>query len=267
MIELKSEAELATMRRAGLVVAHTLAVLRDAVRPGLSTADLDVLAEREIRAAGAVPSFLGYQGFPASICTSVNDVVVHGIPSPDVVLRDGDVVSVDCGAILDGWHGDAAITIAVGTVAPAVAGLLEVTEAALWAGFAAARLGGRLSDISSAVELHVQAAGGYSVVRDYVGHGIGTQMHQDPPVPNYGRPGRGPRLEAGLVLAVEPMVTLGRRQTRELEDGWTVVTRDGKPAAHFEHTVAITAAGPWVLTDLDGGRTRLAQAAASPHEP
>lgn len=259
MIELKTEADLALMRRAGLVVARTLAMLRDAIRPGLSTADLDVLADREIRAAGAVPSFLGYQGFPASICTSVNEVVVHGIPRPDVVLRDGDIVSVDCGAILAGWHGDAAITVPVGAVTPAVAGLLQVTEGALWAGLGAARAGGRLSDISVAVESRVKAARGrYAVVRDYAGHGIGTQMHQDPAVPNYGRAGRGPRLVPGLVLAVEPMIALGRRHTRELADGWTVVTRDGQPAAHFEHTIAITEAGPWVLTALDGGRSRLA---------
>ncbi|MBV9854566.1 MAG: type I methionyl aminopeptidase [Streptosporangiaceae bacterium] len=253
-IEIKTPEQVARMRQAGLVVARTLRVLAEAVRPGITTADLDSIAAREIRAAGAVPSFLGYQGYPATICTSVNEEIVHGIPSPVKRLRGGDIISIDCGAIVDGWHGDAAVTVGVGEIAPEHERLLSVCEAALWAGLARARPGGRLSDISHAVERSVRTAGPYGVIREYVGHGIGTAMHMDPPVPNYGPPGHGPRLTAGMALAVEPMVVLGSRQTAELPDGWTVVTVDGSWAAHFEHTVAITPEGPWVLTAEDGGR-------------
>jgi methionyl aminopeptidase len=257
MIQIKTEAEVAKMRAAGLVVARTLDVLRDAVAPGVTTADLDALAEREIRAAGAVPSFKGYHGFPATICASVNDEIVHGIPGRRV-LREGDIVSLDCGAILDGWHGDAAVTVPVGWVAPELLELIDVCEQALWDGIAAARLGGRLTDISHAIESSVRGRGPYGIVEEYVGHGIGTEMHQDPQVPNYGRPGRGPKLRKGLVLAAEPMVNLGGRHTRVLADGWTVVTADGGRSAHFEHTFTLTDSGPWVLTALDGGAARLA---------
>jgi methionyl aminopeptidase len=263
MIQIKSDAEIAKMRAAGLVVADTLAVLRSAVAPGITTADLDAIAEKTIRDAGAVPSFKGYHGFPATICTSVNNEIVHGIPSPRKVLREGDLVSIDCGAIVDGWHGDAAVTVPVGEVAPELSELMRVCEEAMWRGFAAARLGGRLSDISSAIEAYVRSQGSYGVVEEYVGHGIGTEMHQDPQVPNFGRPGRGPRLQRGLVLAVEPMVNLGLRHTRVLDDGWTVVTRDGLPSAHFEHTFTLTEDGPWVLTATDGGRARLADLLAA----
>jgi methionyl aminopeptidase len=257
MIQIKSDAEIAMMRRAGLVVADTLAVLRAAVAPGVTTADLDAVARRHIAEAGATPSFLGYHGYPAVICTSVNEEIVHGIPSPTKVLREGDVVSIDCGAIVDGWHGDAAVTVPVGEVDPAVRQLLDVCEEALWRGLAAARLDGRVSDIGHAIESYVRPYG-YGIVQEYTGHGIGTEMHQAPDVPNYGRPGRGPQILRGLVLAVEPMLTLGKRHTRTLADGWTVVSRDGSVAAHFEHTFTVTDDGPFVLTAVDGGRERLA---------
>jgi methionyl aminopeptidase len=259
MIQMKSEDQVGRMREAGLVVGRTLAMLAEAVAPGVSTARLDALAEEYIRDSGATPSFQGYMGFPASICASVNEEIVHGIPRPDRVLAEGDLISIDCGAIVDGWHGDAAVTLPVGDVAPALAELVQVCDEALWRGLAAARLGGRLTDISHAVEQHVRARGAYGIVEEYVGHGIGTEMHQEPKVPNYGRPGRGPRLDRGLVLAVEPMVNLGTRHTVTLDDDWTVVTRDGLPSAHFEHTFTLTDEGPWVLTALDGGAARLAE--------
>jgi methionyl aminopeptidase len=252
-IEIKSPEQILAMRKAGLVVARTLEVLRAAVRPGVSTADLDKLAEREIRGAGATPSFKGYHGYPASICTSVNQVIVHGIPRPDTVLRAGDIISIDCGAIVDGWHGDAALTVGVGEIGPELTRLLEVCETALWRGLAQAQPGHRLTDVSHAVEASVRAAGSYGIIEEYVGHGIGTAMHMDPPVPNYGRPGRGPRLREGMAIAVEPMIVLGRAETEVLEDEWTVVSADASHAAHYEHTVAITPGGPWVLTALDGG--------------
>jgi methionyl aminopeptidase len=254
-IQIKTPGQIAVMRKAGLVVAHTLDVLAKAVEPGITTADLDAIAEREIRGAGAVPSFQGYHGYPATICTSVNDQIVHGIPSGDVRLAAGDLISIDCGAIVDGWHGDAARTVTVGPVPGEVADLLRACERALWSGLAQARPGNRLGDISHAVETSVRAAGRYGIVREYVGHGIGSEMHMDPPVPNYGRPGHGPVLREGMAVAIEPMLILGRPQTRLLDDGWTVVTADGSLAAHFEHTVAITADGPWVLTARDGGES------------
>jgi len=254
-IQIKTPGQLAAMREAGLVVSRTLDMLTAAVEPGISTADLDALAEREIRGAGAVPSFKGYHGYPASICTSVNDQIVHGIPSDRTRLAAGDVISIDCGAIVDGWHGDAARTVGVGPVSDELARLLEACEQALWRGLAQARPGGRLSDISHAVEAGARAGGPYGIIREYVGHGIGSEMHMDPPVPNYGRAGRGPVLAEGMAFAVEPMLVLGRPQTLLLDDGWTVVTADGTWAAHFEHTVAVTAAGPWVLTAEDGGRS------------
>jgi methionyl aminopeptidase len=256
-IQVKTEEQVARMRKAGLVVARTLTALAAAVRPGITTSDLDKIAEREIRAAGATPSFLGYQGFPASICASVNETIVHGIPGPAHRLRDGDIISIDCGAVLDGWHGDAAITVAVGKITAEDQALLDACEAALWAGLAKARPGGRLGDISSAVERSVLASGPYGIVREYTGHGIGSQMHMLPDIPNFGQPDRGPRLVAGMALAIEPMITRGGEQTIELADGWTVVTADLSRAAHFEHTVAITPDGPWVLTAEDGGVSRL----------
>jgi methionyl aminopeptidase len=248
MIIRKSPQELEIMARAGRVVAELHEVLRDAIRPGISTGELDALAEREIRSRDAVPSFKGYRGFPASLCTSVNHEIVHGIPSPDVVLQQGDLVKIDAGAIVDGYHGDSAVTWIVGDGAPQeVVDLVQRTRAALWAGLVKAVVGGRVSDISAAVEAHAVPQG-YGVVREYVGHGIGRSLHEEPHVPNYGRPGRGPRLLPGLVLAVEPMFNLGTADTAVLEDDWTVVTADEALSAHWEHTVAITEEGPRVLT-------------------
>jgi len=258
-LEIKNPDQIALMRRAGLLVGETLELLRASARPGVTTGALDRLAEENIRSAGGVPSFLGYghPPFPATICASVNDEVVHGIPGSRELV-DGDVVSIDCGAIVEGWHGDAAITVAIGEVGDDVAELMRVTEDALWAGIAAARLGGRVSDISHAVESAVRARGDYGILEDYVGHGIGTSMHMPPNVPNVGRAGRGPKLVQGLALAVEPMVTLGSHETDVLDDDWTVATVDGSPAAHFEHTFTLTPNGAWVLTALDGGKERLA---------
>lgn len=252
-IEIKTPGQLAVMREAGLVVAHTLDVLAGAVEAGISTAELDAIAEREIRAAGATPSFKGYHDYPATICTSVNNQIVHGIPSPGCKLAAGDIISIDCGAIVNGWHGDSARTMGVGLIADELTQLLEACERALWNGLAQATSGGRLGDISHAVETSARSSGHYGIVREYVGHGIGTQMHMDPPVPNTGRAGRGPVLTEGMALAVEPMLVLGRPHTRLLDDGWTVVSADSSRSAHFEHTVAVTADGPWVLTAEDGG--------------
>ena len=246
-IQIKTPAELELMRAAGLVVADALAAMRAAVSIGVTTRELDTIAYDVIRAAGAVPSFLGYHGFPATICASVNNQIVHGFPSSEP-LRDGDVVSLDCGAILDGWHGDAAITVGVGEVEPRLIELMRVTEQSMWRGIEAARAGARLSDIGHAVETFVRGEGVYGIVQEYGGHGIGTEMHQDPHVLNHGRPGRGPELRVGMALAIEPMLTLGRPQTEILDDDWTVVTVDGSYAAHFEHSIAITADGPKVLT-------------------
>jgi methionyl aminopeptidase len=261
-IQLKTPEQIDKMRAAGLVVAAALDGMREAVAPGISTADLDAIAEAVIRDAGAVPSFKGYHGYPASICSSVNEQIVHAIPAKRQVLRDGDLISIDCGAILDGWHGDAAITVGVGETRPELLTMAEVAEEAMWAGIAAAARGaangkGRLTDISAAVETAVRRRGRYGIVDGYGGHGIGTEMHQDPHVLNVGRPGRGPRLVPGLALAIEPMITMGSPKTAELADGWTVVTRDGSIAAHVEHSMALLDDGVWVLTAPDGGRGRL----------
>jgi methionyl aminopeptidase len=262
-LEIKTPEQILLMREAGLVVADALAAVRDAVRPGVTTGELDQVAAGLIRSRGAAPSFLGYgePPFPATICASVNDAVVHGIPGGQV-LAEGDVVSIDCGAIVaddsgQGWHGDAAITVAVGAVPNQVTELMRVTEESLWRGLAAARTGGRVGDISHAVESYVRSEGDYGIVEDYTGHGIGTEMHLPPDVPSYGRAGRGPRLKRGLALAVEPMLTLGTEETAVTEDDWTVVTTDGSVAAHFEHTFALTETGVWVLTAHDGGRAAL----------
>ena len=262
-IEIKSRDQIDKMRVAGRLVGESLELMRTAVRPGVTTGDLDRIAEQHIRSQGGVPSFLGYghPPFPGTICASVNHEVVHGIPGGRVLV-EGDVVSLDCGAIVDGWHGDAAITVAVGgpeAVSEDVRRLLQVTEDSLWAGIAAARLGGRLSDISHAVESHVRGQGDYGILEDYVGHGIGTEMHQPPNVPNVGRPGRGPKLVEGLALAVEPMIVAGEPWSRTLDDDWTVATEDGSLAAHFENTFTLTPQGVWVLTALDGGKAKLAE--------
>jgi methionyl aminopeptidase len=262
-IEIKTPEQIEKMRVAGLLVGETLELLRRSVAVGTTTAELDAIAEDNIRSHGGVPSFQGYghPPFPGSICASVNDEVVHGIPGGRVLV-EGDLLSIDCGAIVDGWHGDAAITVPVGEVNAELQQLMDVTEGAMWAGIAAARLGGRITDISHAVESYVRAqphptGGSYGILEDYTGHGIGTAMHQPPNVPNYGRPGRGTKLERGLALAVEPMVTLGSKHTLVAEDDWTIVTADGSWAAHFEHTFTLTPDGAWVLTALDGGEERL----------
>lgn len=248
MIILKSPEELEKMARAGRIVAATRRRVLQAVEPGVTTADLDAIAEDHIRFSGALASFRGYRGFPASICASVNEELVHGIPG-DRVLRDGDLLSLDFGAIWEGYHADSAISVFVGGVPPSgdAEKLVRVTEDALEAGLSQVREGGRLSDIGHAVQQVVEGAG-FGVVREYVGHGIGQSLHEDPPIPNYGEPGRGPELRPGMAMAIEPMVTLGDWATRVLDDDWTVVTEDGSLCAHFEHTVAVTDDGPRVLT-------------------
>ena len=247
MIYKKSAQELAAMRRSGRVVAETLSRLEEALRPGITTSDLDTLAERTIVGSGGRSSFKGYRGFPASICTSPNDVIVHGIPG-DVVLEEGDIISLDVGVLLDGFHADSAWTFPVGAVDAEAAALLKVTEASLDAAIASCEPGKRLGDVGFAVEQVAEAAG-FSIVREYVGHGVGRLLHEDPQIPNYGPPGRREVLSPGMTLAIEPMVNAGGPGTRVMEDGWTVRTADGRPSAHFEHTVAITADGHEVLTD------------------
>ena len=267
-IEAKTPDQLRAMRTAGLVVADTLAMVRERAVAGVSTAELDALGEDLIRSRGAVPSFLGYHGFTGSLCTSVNEEVVHGIPGPRV-LADGDLLSVDCGAIVEGWHGDAAVTLVVGgrdRGRPEDLALMDDTETALWDGIAALRAGGRLYAVGDAVEAAVEAAlerraregvQTYGILEDYVGHGIGREMHMDPNVPNYAVTSTGPTVPSGATLAIEPMVTLGTIETRTLDDDWTVVTADDSRAAHWEHTVAVTDAGLWVLTAADGGEEQL----------
>ena len=250
MIIIKNRNEIETMRRAGEIVAAAIEATRLAVKAGATTEELDHVAAREIDARGAKPSFLGYRGFPATICTSVNQEIVHGIPGPKK-LREGDLVKLDVGAIVDGFHADSAVTIPVGEPSPEALKLIETTERALWAGLAEAQVGRRLGDIGAAVQTVAEGAG-FSVVREYVGHGVGRSLHEEPPVPNYGHSGKGYKLTEGLVIAIEPMVNVGGYATRLLGDGWTVVTEDGSLSAHFEHTVAVTPEGPWVLTDPEG---------------
>jgi len=250
MIIPKTREQIATMRRAGEIVAAAIDAARAAIRPGVTTEELDHAAAREIAGRGASPSFLGYRGFPKTICTSVNDEIVHGIPGGRV-LEEGDLIKLDVGAVVDGFHADSAVTIPVGEPSPEALKLIETTERALWAGLAEARIDRRLGDIGAAVQTVAEGAG-FSVVREYVGHGVGRSLHEEPPVPNYGSSGKGYKLTEGLVIAIEPMVNVGGYETRLLDDGWTVVTADGTLSAHFEHTVAVTADGPWVLTDLDG---------------
>ena len=235
------------MREVGRLVGEVLTELAAHVAPGVTTADLDELAEKRIRKAGGTPAFKGYHGYPATICASINDEVIHGIPSGRRVLNEGDVISIDVGASLGGYFGDSAITLAVGQVSEEAATLLRVTDESLYKAVAAVKPGGRVSDIGHAVQRHVEAYG-FSVVREFVGHGIGQKMHEEPQVPNYGEQGRGPRLAEGMVLAIEPMVNAGKPAVKVLADGWTAVTRDGSLSAHFEHTVAVTADGPWILT-------------------
>jgi methionyl aminopeptidase len=242
MIILKTPAEIALMAKASRVVAEALEVLKSAAKPGVTTDELDRLAEAEIRSRGAVPAFKGYRNYPKTLCASVNEQVVHGIPSKRV-LKDGDIVGLDLGAIVGGFYGDSAVTIAVGRIDEKAATLVRVTEESLSLAIQQARVGNRLSDISHAVQQHVEAAG-YSVVTEFVGHGIGRQLHEEPQVPNYGKPGQGPRLQPGMVLAIEPMVNMGGSAVRVLDDRWTAVTVDGSLSAHFEHTIAIQPSGP-----------------------
>lgn len=249
MVVCRTRQEIEKIRRAGRIVAEVLRDLRQMAQPGVTTRELDRYAEAKIRSRGAIPTFKGYRGFPASICTSINEEVVHGIPS-DRKLQSGDIVGIDCGATLDGYVADAAITVAVGEVSEELRRLLRVTEEALYRAIAQARVGNRLYDISYAVQSYAEAHG-YSVVRDFCGHGVGRQMHEDPQVPNFGTPGRGLRLRPGLVLAIEPMLNMGTHEVEIAEDGWTVRTVDRQPSAHFEHTIAITEKGPLILTALD----------------
>jgi methionyl aminopeptidase len=267
MVEIKTPEQIARMRAAGLVVAEIHRATAEAAVPGATTKDLDEIAAQVLADNDAKPNFLGYGGFPATICTSVNDVVVHGIPDRKTVLKAGDIISIDCGAIVDGWHGDAAITVFVGEGhSPQLVELNRVTEESLWAGIAAMRKGGRLVDISRAVETYIRrqplpSSGRYGIIEQYGGHGIGSEMHMDPHLLNYvdRRRGRGPRLVPGMCLAIEPMVSLGTAKTHVLADEWTVKTNDGTWAAHWEHSVALTEEGPLVLTAPDGGRERLAR--------
>ena len=248
MIGIKSEHELQKMRQASRMVAQVLAGLRERAKPGVLTASLDAWAERFIRQHGGIPSFKGYRGYPASVCISLDSEIVHGIPGRRR-LREGQIVSMDVGVIYEGYHGDATITIGIGQISPAATRLLAVTQEALAAGIAAARAGRRLGDVSHTIQI-VAESRGYGVVRDYVGHGIGKEMHEDPQIPNFGRPGRGPLLRPGMTLALEPMMTLGDYRTQVLDDMWTVVTADGSLAAHFEHTIAVTNSEAEVLTYL-----------------
>ena len=262
-VEIKARDQLCQMRAAGLVVARALAAAAAAVRPETTTREIDAVAADVISSAGAQPSFLGYGavrgvgGFPGVICISVNEEVVHGIPGSRV-LKQGDLVSIDCGAIVNGWHGDSAVTVSVGAATADHAALSETTRMAMWHGVAAARLGGHVTDIGAAVEGYVRSVQpAYGIIKDYVGHGIGSAMHQPPDVPNFGKAGRGPKIVEGLALAVEPMLTLGSPDTTVLADDWTVVTDDGSVAAHWEHTMTVTSTGIWVLTADDGGEAML----------
>lgn len=247
MIVLKTSRELAIMREAGRISAMALKVAGEAVEPGVSTWEIDRVARKYIESQGAVPSFLGYGGFPASACISVNNVVIHGIPSKRQIIKAGDIVSIDIGAMFEGFNGDNAYTFACGEISAEAQRLLDATRESLYEGIKQATAGNRLGDISSAVQRYVEARG-YSVVRDFVGHGVGAKLHEDPSVPNYGTPGRGVRLLPGMTIAIEPMVNQGRHEVQVQKDGWTTVTRDGKLSAHFEHTVAITPDGPVILT-------------------
>jgi methionyl aminopeptidase len=255
VIVCRSQSEIAKLRRVNQLVGRILAELRGLVAPGVTTADLDALAERRVREAGAEPAFKGYHGYPATVCASVNEQVVHGIPSPSALV-EGDILSIDMGAKLDGFFGDCAVTVPVGRVAPEAGTLLKVTEEALFHGIDAVKPGARISDIGAAVQQHVEAHG-FSVVREFVGHGIGTSLHEEPQIANYGPSGRGPRLSEGMVLAIEPMVNVGKPGVKVLGDGWTAVTRDGSLSAHFEHTVVVTRDGCEILTLLESDRERV----------
>ena len=257
MIELKSAREIALMRAGGHILADVVDRLREAVKPGLSTLEIDEDVEAFIRSRGALPAFKGYRGFPATVCISINEEVVHGIPSAHRRIKEGDIVGLDLGCIVEGYYADCAFTLAIGDVPPKVQELLDVTRESLDVAIAECRAGRRLSDVSHAVQAHVERHG-FSVVRAFVGHGIGRALHEDPQIPNFGDPGRGPQLRPGMVLAIEPMVTMGSWEVKVLDDGWTAVTRDGSLAAHFEHTIAVTDDGPEVLTSRTGRSVQVA---------
>lgn len=249
MITIKSKSQIQKLKDAGKIVAETHQLLKEAIREGISTYDLDQMAEQYIRKCNAIPSFKGYGGFKGSICASINSVVVHGIPSKDTILKNGDIISIDIGALYNGYHGDSAKTHGVGDISEKDEELIAVTRQSFYEGFKKAVVGNRLSDISNAVQVYAEKYG-FSVIRDYVGHGVGENLHEDPQVPNYGKSGRGPRLQEGMVLAIEPMIATGTYKVKVLSDGWTAVTLDNKNAAHYEHTIAITAGEPELLTIL-----------------
>ena len=249
MITIKSKSQIQKLKDAGKIVAETHQLLKEAIREGISTYDLDQMAEQYIRKCNAIPSFKGYGGFKGSICASINSVVVHGIPSKDTILKNGDIISIDIGALYNGYHGDSAKTHGVGDISEKDEELIAVTRQSFYEGFKKAVVGNRLSDMSNAVQVYAEKYG-FSVIRDYVGHGVGENLHEDPQVPNYGKPGRGPRLQEGMVLAIEPMIATGTYKVKVLSDGWTAVTLDNKNAAHYEHTIAITAGEPELLTIL-----------------
>ena len=258
-IQLKDLDQLKVMRRAGIVVAEIHQLIREAIKPGMTTSALDAIASAHIKRRGATSNFLNYHGFPATICVSINDEIVHGIPGPRVI-NEGDVVSVDCGAIVDGWHGDAAFSVGIGAIDPEDQKLMDVCEESMWVGIAAGKNGARLSDIGYAIEKYVVSQGKYGILLEYGGHGIGTEMHQEPHVLNFGKAGNGPTITAGMALAIEPMITRGSAKTKVLADEWTVVSVDQSRGAHFEHSYTICPDGkPFVLTSPDGGRAELAR--------
>ena len=258
-IQIKTLDELKTMRRAGLLVGQTLDLMRESIKVGMRTDALDAIAAANIKRGGATSNFKGYHGFPASICVSVNDEIVHGIPG-DRIINDGDVVSVDCGAIVEGWHGDAAFSLGVGRVDPEDQKMMDVCEESMWRGIAAGKNGAKLSDIGHAIEEYTKSQGSYGILQEYGGHGIGTEMHQEPHVLNFGKPGNGPVIVPGFVLAIEPMITRGSARTKVLGDDWTVVSADKSRGSHFEHTYAVMPDGkPFVLTAFDGGKSELSR--------
>jgi len=258
-IQIKNLDQLKVMRRAGLVVAEIHQLIREAIKPGMTTSALDAIAAAHIKRSGAISNFFNYHGFPATICVSINDEIVHGIPGPRII-NAGDVVSIDCGAIIDGWHGDAAFSIGIGAVDPEDQKLMQTCEESMWVGIAAGKNGGRLTDIGNAIEKYINSQGSYGILQEYGGHGIGTEMHQEPHVLNFGKAGNGPEIIPGMALAIEPMITRGTHKTKVLSDNWTVVSIDNSRGAHFEHTFAICPDGkPFVLTAIDGGKAELAR--------
>ncbi|MBU6380484.1 MAG: type I methionyl aminopeptidase [Acidobacteria bacterium] len=258
-IQIKDLDQIKVMRRAGIVVAEIHQLIRDAIKPGMTTSALDAIASAHIKRRGATSNFFNYHGFPATICVSINDEIVHGIPGSKII-NEGDVVSVDCGAIVDGWHGDAAFSVGIGKVSPEDQKLMDICEESMWVGIAAGKKGARLSDIGHAIEKYVNAQGAYGILQEYGGHGIGTEMHQEPHVLNFGKAGNGPEILAGMALAIEPMITRGSAKTKVLSDEWTVVSVDQSRGAHFEHTYVICPDGkPFVLTSPDGGKSELSR--------